>query len=232
MPVETVDRLAHRARRRGGAGLGPMSTASSLGCSRPGEAATGSTKRCATPRSAAESGFGRCSPSRRRACSRSTGARASRRLRDRGDPRLFADPRRSALHGRCRPQARQADGAQGLWRSDGRAGGGQPPCTGVRDPGRSGDTRRPLGPFRLVSSLRAPPGPAGMAGGQMMDLAAEGRELDLPRDHPAAAAEDRRADRICGRGGVHHGPSCRRRPARPIAAMPATSGSPSRSPTI
>ena len=41
-------------------------------------------------------------------------ARAPRRRGDRGDPRLLADPRRSAVHGRRRPAPRQADRPQGV----------------------------------------------------------------------------------------------------------------------
>ena len=73
---------------------------------------------------------------------------ASRRLRDRGDPRLFADPRRSAVHGRCRPAARQGDRAQGLRRGGGGACRRQPPCAGVRDSRPSRDPRGPVGPVR------------------------------------------------------------------------------------
>ena len=83
----------------------------------------------------------------------------------------------------------------------------------------------------LVLELARAAGPAGMAGGQMMDLAAEGPAARPSGDHAPAAAEDRRADRICGRGRVHHGTSCRPKRGRPIAAMPATSASHSRSPT-
>ena len=39
----------------------------------------------------------------------------------------------------------------------------------------------------------------------------EGADARPAGDHPAAAAEDRRADRICGRGGVHHGQASGRR---------------------
>ena len=57
----------------------------------------------------------------------------------------------------------------------------------------------------LVLELARASGPAGMAGGQMMDLAAESAGARPRRDHPAPATEDRRADRIRGRGGGDHG---------------------------
>ena len=63
--------------------------------------ARGSTRRCAMPRSAAASGCGRCWSSPPATCSRSIATRALRvGARDRVHPRLFADPRRSAVHGR------------------------------------------------------------------------------------------------------------------------------------
>ena len=48
----------------------------------------------------------------------------------------------------------------------------------------------------LVSALAAAAGAAGMVGGQMIDLIAEKQAARHRRDHPAAAYEDRRADRF------------------------------------
>jgi farnesyl diphosphate synthase len=82
----------------------------------------------------------------------------------------------------------------------------------------------------LVLELARAAGPAGMAGGQMMDLAAEGQELDLPaitrlQQLKTGALIEYAVEAACIMAG------CRPRRARPIAAMPATSASPSRSPT-
>ena len=82
------------------------------------------------------------------------------------------------------------------------------------------------------STLARASGPSGMAGGQMMDLAAESEPLRPADVDPAAAAQDRRADRLLPRGGRDPGPCRRPRAARTCAAMRATSASPSRSPTI
>ena len=84
----------------------------------------------------------------------------------------------------------------------------------------------------LVAELARASGPAGMAGGQMMDLMAR-RDGPRPRRrHPPSAVQDRRADRLVRRGGRDHGPGAARGPDRACAAMPATSASPSRSSTI
>ena len=79
--------------------------------------------------------------------------------------------------------------------------------------------RRSVRPRRAGrATLRAPAGPTGMAGGQVMDLAAEGTPL-RPADRLAAAADqDRRADRAAVEG-ARSWAACRRRAARACAAM-------------
>ena len=67
----------------------------------------------------------------------------------------------------------------------------------------------------LVAELARASGPAGMAGGQMMDLAAPALDARSRRGHPAAAAQDRRADRLVPRGRRDHGPRAARGPHRP-----------------
>ncbi len=112
-----------------------------------------------------------------RAVRRGPRRRAARRLRARMRALLFAGARRSAGHGRRRPAPRPADGAQGVRRGD-------------RDPRRRrrcshspsmlmaraevhADAR--VCAIALVSELARAAGIGGMAGGQMLDLAAEGR---------------------------------------------------------
>ena len=155
MPVETIDRLAARAERRGGAGPRRrrrfLRRAARADRRQPraalrGDAPCRDRRRQAAPAAAHRR---RLAPVRDR-----PGARAARRLRDRGDPRLFADPRRSAVHGRCRPAARQADRAQGIRRGGSGARRRQPSCARVRDPRRSGDARGSVCPLRAGARAR------------------------------------------------------------------------------
>ena len=135
-----------------------MSTVSSPNClRRRAMTANGFTKRCAMRRSAAASGSGRCYVAASRLFAIDRDARAARRLRDRGDPRLFADPRRSAVHGRCGSAPRQADRPQGVRRGRSGACRRQPPRAGVRDSRRAGDQQRSVGALRAGAGAgRAP----------------------------------------------------------------------------
>ena len=58
----------------------------------------------------------------------------------------------------------------------------------------------------LVAALGAAAGARGMAGGQMIDMLAEGQTLDGPAVTQAAGAEDRTADPVQRRGGSDPGP--------------------------
>ena len=166
MPVETVDRLARGARRRGGARLAPRSIDFFAKLLAP----TGDSRErlYEAMRHAAIGGGKRLRPLLTIAAARlfaiDPRARAARRLRDRGDPRLFADPRRSAVHGRCRSAARQADRAQGVRRGRGGACRRQPPRAGVRNPRPSGDPRGSVGPLRSGARAGARGGPGGHGG--------------------------------------------------------------------
>ena len=82
----------------------------------------------------------------------------------------------------------------------------------------------------LMFELARAVGPAGMAGGQVMDLASEGRQLDLPaitrlQQLKTGALIEYGIEAACIMAKLQ---AIR---ARPIAAMRATSASPSRSPT-
>ena len=83
----------------------------------------------------------------------------------------------------------------------------------------------------LVLELARASGPSGMAGGQMMDLAAEGQSLDLAAITRLQQLKTGALIEYAVEAAVHHGAAAAPRRARPIAAMPATSASPSRSPT-
>ena len=183
MPIETVDRLdvgleaeaAEVARRGRRILFEPAGRRRATG-------ASGCTKRCAMPRSAAASGFGRCSPS--------------------PSSRLFAIDRERALRVGCAIEAihvyslihddlpcmddadlrrGKADRAQGVRRGRRRC---SPATASTRWRSRSSPIRRRTrtrgSASELVLELARAAGPAGMAGGQMMDLAAEGQQLDLP----------------------------------------------------
>ena len=232
--VERAARSPAAGRRAGRYRRGRSMRVSTRCCPFPTMRAPTCTARCAMPRSAAASGCARCSSSPTAqlfAVDRDV-ARARRRLRDRGDPRLFADPRRSAGDGRRRSAPRQADRAQGVRRGDRDPGGRLPARAGVRS-GSPIRTSHP-DPFvraELVLELARASGPAGMAGGQMMDLAAEDAPLRSGRRHAAAADEDRRADRRRRSRRARSWAASRRRGAPGCAAMPTTSASPSRSPT-
>ncbi len=83
----------------------------------------------------------------------------------------------------------------------------------------------------LVLELAEAVGPAGMAGGQMMDLGAEGQALDLPaitrlQQLKTGALIEYSVEAACIMAEL------RPTRGRPTAAMRATSASPSRSPTI
>ena len=128
------------------------------------------------------------------------------RLRDRGNPRLFADPRRSCRAWTMRTcgEASRPSTRRLVRRTAVLAGDSLHALAFeiLADPATHED---PWVRSDLVLELARAAGPAGMAGGQMMDLAAEGAAARPSRDHAAAAAQDRRADRIFGRGRVHHG---------------------------
>ena len=174
------------------------------------------------PRSAAASGCGRCSSSPPATCSRSTATRAMRvalavecihvySLIHDDLPSMDDDDLR-----RGKPTA-----APRLRRSDRDPRGRFAARSGLRDPRRRGDARgsRSSAPSSSPSSP-APPGRRGMAGGQMMDLAAGEMELDLAGRHPPPAAQDRRADRLVRRGGRDHGPGAARGPHRAARLCP------------
>ncbi len=72
----------------------------------------------------------------------------------------------------------------------------------------------------LVAALAQAAGGHGMVGGQMIDMLAEIVPISNRRHHPAAAAEDRRAHRLCLRGGSdprQGGAGAASRPARVCA---------------
>ena len=105
--------------------------------------------------------------------------RAARGGGGRADPRLFAGPRRHALHGQRRAAPRQADRARALRRGPGDAGRRRDAGAGLR----GADARRrrevPLAlQARLWALLARAAGHAGMAGGQAIDLASIGQPLD------------------------------------------------------
>ena len=79
------------------------------------------------------------------------------RLRRGDDPRLFADSRRPAGHGRRRPAPRPADVPQEIRRGDGHPGRRRPADAGVSGAGR-GLSRRPRPP-RAAGNWPAPPAP-------------------------------------------------------------------------
>ena len=82
----------------------------------------------------------------------------------------------------------------------------------------------------LVQALAAASGPSGMAGGQMMDLEAEQQSFDLPT---VTRLQQLKTGALIG-AAVEMGAilgRVPRRAGRTCAAMPATSASPSRSPT-
>ena len=111
------------------------------------------------------------------------------------------------------------------------------PATRCRPwPSRCWRSPRPIPIRRSAASwsraLRVAAGAAGMCGGQMIDLEAEQRRLTMDQVLRAAAAEDRRADRLRLRGGRDPGRGAGRRARRRCAAMPPISASPSRSRTI
>ena len=82
----------------------------------------------------------------------------------------------------------------------------------------------------LVAALGAAAGARGMAGGQMIDMLAEGQTLD-GRGDAAAGAEDRAADPVQRRGRRHPGPRAAAAARICWRPMAATSAPPSRSPT-
>ncbi len=84
----------------------------------------------------------------------------------------------------------------------------------------------------LVAALAAASGARGMAGGQMIDMLAEGEALTAAGSHAAAGAEDRAADPVQRRGRRDPGP--RGPPAQRPRSPPIGRdlGAPSRSPTI
>ena len=84
----------------------------------------------------------------------------------------------------------------------------------------------------LVAALAEAAGAAGMVGGQMIDLIAEAADTGHRRHHPAAADEDRRADRFFLRGRSDSRQGAGRAARWRCAAMRTISASRFRSPTI
>ena len=72
----------------------------------------------------------------------------------------------------------------------------------------------------LTVELARASGPAGMAGGQMIDLMAGDERARSRRRHPAPAIEDRRADRLVPGGGGDHGPRAAGGADRPARLCP------------
>ena len=119
------------------------------------------------------------------ACSASDeAAHLARRRRGRADPRLHARPRRPAVHGRRRAPAGPPDRPQALGRRE--RGPGRRRAAGARLRG-PGPRRLHVAPDQraeLVLGLARAAGPAGMFGGQTLDLEAEHQ----PPDDPASSA--------------------------------------------
>ena len=149
---------------------------------------------CVTRFSAVASDCGRFWSSKRRGCSAIRAAAPS----EMGAAvellhGYLARPRRSPVQGRRRSAPQPADGAQGLRRGDSHPRRRRPADAGLRGPRRSGD-----GPGRtvrvdLVLGLARAAGLGGMVGGQMLDLAAEGRYGGAaPGEKPSGEADVRR----------------------------------------
>ena len=157
------------------------------------------------------------------------------RLRGRTPALLLARPRRPAVHGRRRPAARAADASTRPSTRRPRSLPATPcrrsPSSVLADPATDPD---PRDAHRPRPRLARAGGLGGMAGGQMLDLAAEGRYGEAPLDarrHPAAPGhEDRRDPRLFGRGGRDARPR-REAAARASPPMGRRSAPPSRSPT-
>ena len=148
------------------------------------------------------------------------GAGDAGRARGRVHPRLFADPRRSAEHGRRRSAARQADPAPRLRGIDRDPRRRFAPRSGLRDPRRRGDPRGSVRPRRAGRRARPRLRPGGH-GGRPDDGPDGGRDGPRPRRrHPPPAAQDRRADRLVRRGRRDHGPGAARGADRPARLCP------------
>ena len=124
---------------------------------------------------------------------RRSGRCRRRRRRGRADPRLLARARRSAVHGRRRAAARQADLPRRVRRGDraaGRRRAAEPRVRGPGEPRRMARRRA----ARRCALLAAAAGSRGMAGGQAIDLAAVGSQLRAAGARAHAHPQDRRAD--------------------------------------
>ena len=122
--------------------------------------------------------------------------RDARRARDRVHPCLQPDPRRSAVHGRRRHAPRQADRAQAIWRGDRRSGRRFAPRAGVRGCSRSRDASRSLRPRRAGFRAGAGERPLGYGGRPDDGPRCRGDAVRPAYHDAAAAAQDRRADRL------------------------------------
>ena len=116
--------------------------------------------------------------------------RRRRRRRRRADPRLFAGPRRPAVHGRRHAAPRQADVPRRVRRGDGTARRRRAAGARVRRAGRGRHARS----RRACAVLADAAGVRGMAGGQAIDLDSVGATLSACRARNDAPDEDRRAD--------------------------------------
>ena len=174
-------RVAHAADRYGGnmAFSQRLAQAAGLvearlgGFRRPGAPTPrrGCSTPCAMARSAAASGL---RPFLVIECAGLFGVEATlrcRRRRARVRALLFPGARRPAGHGRRRPAPRPADRAQGLRRGDRHPGRRRAAHAGLRAAGRPA-RRTPTPPSApsWCSGSRGLPAPAGMAGGQCLDL--------------------------------------------------------------
>ena len=123
---------------------------------------------------------------------------AARRQRHRVRPRLFADPRRPAGDGRRRPAPRQAQLPQAIRRGDRDPGRRRAAGAGLRDAGARGDARRSggAGGAGRRSWPRRPARRAWSAARCSTCWPKPQRRHVDRRDHPPAAPEDRRADRV------------------------------------
>ncbi len=208
--------LGARRRPRPSSGARALGAARRAGRARPGDALRRARRRQARA-AAAGAGGGAGGRPRSRHGRRRCGA--ARRGRGRADPRLFAGPRRHAVHGQRRAAPRQADRARAVRRGAGDARRRRDAGAGVRGAHARRAGVAPALQARLCALLARAAGHAGMAGGQAIDLASIGLPLDEHCAARHAPAQDRRAaagQRADGRG------LRRRRPARRAARWPTT----------
>ena len=209
-----ADRGRARARAAGGGRR--------AGAAQPGDALRGART--------AASACGRCSPTRpasspARRPPASTRAAAAVEL----DPRLFARPRRPAVHGRRHAAPRQADLPRRVRRGDGAARRRRAAGARVRRARRAAACPTARGACALLAEAA---GVRGMAGGQAIDLDSVGATLCAAGARNDAPDEDGRADPRRRAAGRRLRPAARRAPKRRRSTpTPTRRVSPSRSST-